>query len=835
MLAGLLASTLPGSALAQETGLADSPGVFLSEIDILYLSALAFVVGTAMLAATFMLRQRAAMAAENEELTAELHKARVEAEARTALLLTGEERLLIYSGSDVPELLGGLSSLPAVPGEAERFLVFADWMPAEAAARLEQSIRLLRESAATFRFSFDLDEERVIEVSGKTLGGLAIVRFTMLEGLAKELSDLKSARNRAQATIETMQALFDQAPLPIWLRDRNGRLAWVNSAYVASVDATSVAETIDQQAEFLSEQDRLRIAKDLAAGNTFKDKISTVVEADRRNFDVVEATGPLGSAGLAIDVTETEQVRMELHQTIESQSETLDQLTTAVARFDEKTRLTYYNAAFQRLFDLTNAYLETEPDHVALLDHLRTKGILPIEKLNRSEMLEQDLAAYRATEPTESMWHLADGRTLRVIAAPQPRGGATWVFEDITEKLELESQVKATVRLQRETIDYLSEAVAVFGSDGRLRLSNPTFAEMWGFDPAYLFTSPRIQTLPETADVEIAEAKSLSGPNDGSGSTGWQLFSEAVTAFEDTGRDTQTGEITLTDGRIFNYGIVPLPNGQTMLSFSNISEARAAELMLRERNDALEQANQLKNDFVQHVNYELRSPLTNIIGFSALLRSAETGPLNERQSEYLDYISSSTSTLLTIVNDILDLATVDAGIMELDLSEVDIAKTVEQAVDGVRDRMESADVHLKVDVREAGERFLADAHRLTQVLFNLLSNAANFAPAGSEVSLRGWRHDGMLTFEVADAGPGIPSDQIDRMFERFEANPSGGRQSGAGLGLSIVKSFVELHQGSVEVSSMPGKGTAVRCHFPLESMPPEQTKRIAGRYEDAAE
>ena len=153
----------------------------------------------------------------------------------------------------------------------------------------------------------------------------------------------------------------------------------------------------------------------------------------------------------------------------------------------------------------------------------------------------------------------------------------------------------------------------------------------------------------------------------------------------------------------------------------------------------------------------------------------------------------------------------------------------------VRDRFEAADLRLSIDLGEAGTSFLADGHRLTQILFNLLSNAANFAPAGSAVGVRAWRRDGMISFEVTDDGPGIATNQVEKIFERFEADPSGGRQSGAGLGLSIVKSFVELHHGHVEVRSTPGSGTAVICHFPLGNLPPDEGSGSSERFWDAAE
>ena len=499
---------------------------------------------------------------------------------------------------------------------------------------------------------------------------------------------------------------------------------------------------------------------------------------------------------------------MELKQTIKSHSETLDHLTTAVARFDDKTQLIYYNSAFQRLFDLAGTYLDTAPDHVAMMDQLRSRGTLPEDRPLR-DVKAEIMAAYRATEPTELLWHLADGRTLRIFASPQPQGGATWVFEDLTEKLELESRLNALVRLQGETLDFLNEAVAVFGQDGKLRLSNPAFGELWGLSDEFLSAKPHIKTLSKTTSTPIRRAE------EGEDGVGWPEFCQAVTAFDEGARTATAGEFVFADGRVASYGIVPLPNGQTMLTFADISDARRAELMLRERNDALEVADRIKTDFVKHVNYELRSPLTNIIGFSALLRSTETGPLTARQSEYLDYISVSTASLMTIVNDILDLASIDAGTMDLEMTDVDIAETAEKAAEAIRDRLKENDIKILVDVAGAGTTLRADEHRVTQILFNLLSNAANFAPAGSTIGLKAVREPGAVAFLVRDVGPGIAPDQIARIFERFESDPVGGRSSGAGLALSIVKRFLELHTGSIDIESSQTRGTTVICRFPV--------------------
>lgn len=772
---------------------------------ILALAVAALFLAGALLIAVWHIRQRTRLIAEADRLRGELADAQGLADIRAGIIAATEQRIVAFAGRDAPEVLGSLPREYEAPREAAAFLSFRDWMPAYDAMALEREIDRLRASAEGFRREVELANGRPLEVAGRTVGALAVVRFTPLSGMREELASLRIERQRTTATIETMQSLFDAAPSPMWLRARSGVLVWVNTAFARSVEAESVDETVDRQVEFFNAQDRASIAQSVSGTGVFRGGLTAVVEGDRRNFDVIEAAGPLGSAGLASDVSGVETVRRELKETLRSHSETLDHLTTAVARFDAKTLLTYYNMEFQKLFDLSETYLDGKPDHVAIMDQLRTRGIMPEDRPLR-DLKDEILAAYRATRPTDALWHLADGRTLRVFASPEPQGGATWVFEDLTEKFQLESRLNSLVRLQGETLDYLKEAVAVFGQDGRLRLSNPTFAEMWGLSRDFLAAKPHIRSFARATPFPLRKGEA--------GAPSWELFANAVTAFDEGARLTESGEFELEDGRTQSYGIVPLPNGQTMLTFSDVSVARQAERMLRERNEALEEADRLKNDFVQHVSYELRSPLTNIIGFSALLRSLDTGPLTERQSEYLDYITTSTRALMTIVNDILDLASIDAGTLQLDLSDVDIARTVEQAIEAVEDRTRQGDIAIATDLAAAGTTFRADGKRVVQILFNLLSNAINFSPAGGAVRLT-VRRDGTDTlFSVADEGPGMSPETVTRAFERFEQNAAGARKSGAGLGLSIVKSFVELHQGEVEITSSAGAGTVVTCRFP---------------------
>ena len=179
-------------------------------------------------------------------------------------------------------------------------------------------------------------------------------------------------------------------------------------------------------------------------------------------------------------------------------------------------------------------------------------------------------------------------------------------------------------------------------------------------------------------------------------------------------------------------------------------------------------------------------------------------------------VTVSTNALLAIINNILDLATIDAGAMTLDLGAVDIRKTMEAAAEGVQDRLVKDAITL--DIRAASDigSFLADGRRIRQILFNLLANAVGFSPPGATITLAAERRPDAVVFAITDNGPGIPPEVQDRVFDWFESHSQGSRHRGAGLGLSIVRSFVELHGGTVTLDSVVGKGTTVECTFPLE-------------------
>jgi signal transduction histidine kinase len=640
-----------------------------------------------------------------------------------------------------------------------------------------------------------------IEADGRVIGGRAVLRLRDVSGIQRDLAELNARHEKLAGEMESLRMLIDAMPSPVWARDLAGALVFANPAFARAVEAKDPADAIVRGTELLSRSAREEASRSRANGAAYAGRVPAIVAGNRRTFDVLDVPTRKGSAGIGIDATEAEAMRGEVRRLIDAHRRTLDQLPTGVATFGADQKLTFYNAAYRSLWDLDAGFLDQAPTDSAVLDQLRAARKLPEEQDFRQWKAALH-EAYRATETVEHLWHLPDGRALRVVTTPNPQGGVTYLFEDTTERLELMRRYGALNRVQGETLDNLAEGVAVFGSDGRLRLHNSSFERMWRLDPDVLAAHPHIETV-------IDRCRPLHG-ND----TLWQKLRSTATAID--GREPLTERIERRDGTVIDLRTVPLPDGATLSTFQDITDTVNVERALIERNEALETADRLKVDFVHHVSYELRSPLTNIIGFAHFLGEPAIGALNPKQSEYLGYITSSTNALLAIINDILDLATIDAGAMTLNLGPVDVRRTMNAAAEGIRDRLVRDGIALDIDAAPDIGSFTADERRIRQILFNLLANAVGFSPAGGTVRLACERHRDAIVFSVTDSGPGIPAEMTDRVFDWFETQSHGSRHRGAGLGLSIVRSFVELHGGKVTLDSTVGRGTTVICTFPLE-------------------
>ncbi|TDJ13927.1 MAG: HAMP domain-containing histidine kinase [Gammaproteobacteria bacterium] len=238
--------------------------------------------------------------------------------------------------------------------------------------------------------------------------------------------------------------------------------------------------------------------------------------------------------------------------------------------------------------------------------------------------------------------------------------------------------------------------------------------------------------------------------------------------------------------------------------------------MAAEAEQRLKELNELKDQHLGIAAHDLRNPLSSIRGMSQMLVEME---LDENtQTSFLQSIYRVSDQMLTLVDNLLDVAVIESGRFDLKITEENISSLVGERIELMAKNAERKEIRLIADLQKVTDS-LFDADRMRQVVDNLLSNAIKFSPSGSVVNVACGQAGRILDITVTDQGPGIPSEDLDRLFDSFEklsAQPTGGEKS-TGLGLSIVKSIVDAHGGEIEVDSEVGRGTTFIVHLPVES------------------
>lgn len=746
------------------------------------------------------IRARRIMTQAREE-TALLKRSLLTAEA----IFKAEPQILIFweHGDELKVVTHTLNSVAGVPKQRADLLKFATWLDDHSAGDLKHGLDGLFAHGHPFTLFLKTIEGGHLEADGRATGSRAVLRLRDVAGAKQDLVRILEQHRRLTREIRVSRALLNTLPISVWLKNEHGEIEWVNQSYTTAVDAANVEEVYDGQLELLESRQRSAVETALQGTRAFSKRMSLLIGGERKAHDVfvVESDGEVAAA--AIDVADIELAKGQLDRQLEALDRTLDRVATPVAMFGRNRKLTFYNEAYQDLWRLDPDWLDNGPSDGEILDRLQELAQLPAVADYR-KWKNQVLSCYQSTSELEDWWQLPDGRMVHVVGAQRPDGGVTYIYDDVSERLALESRYNALIQVQRETIDSLKEGVAAFATDGRLRLFNAAFLSIWRLNRGQMERGPHIDELIAQARVLFDDAEV------------WQSLKEAVTSISYQ-RESASGQMERPDGSVVDFATIPLPDGGTLVTFADVTASRSYERALIERNEALEAADRLKSQFIGHVSYELRTPLTNIIGFNELLMGPFSGSLTERQREYLGDISESSRALLSIIDDILDLATIDAGALELSLEPIAIRPLIETAVEDVKVQPEAESLTFEIATADDVDTFIADEKRVGQILEKILSNAVGFSRPGGTVRVSCWRDDWVVSFAIEDNGVGIPEDAQARVFDRFESHTSGSHHRGAGLGLSIVKSLVELHHGSMTLQSVPDQGTTATVRLPIDA------------------
>lgn len=341
------------------------------------------------------------------------------------------------------------------------------------------------------------------------------------------------------------------------------------------------------------------------------------------------------------------------------------------------------------------------------------------------------------------------------------------------ENARLYAAIQAAKGRLEALLHSTEDAVIVVDEHGRLALYNAAAARAFEFDAEDATGKPFPEVIRNEALLDLFEAP----------------------------REARRGEIPLSDGRVLNAHATPVEGAGTIVVMQDITH--------------LKMLDRLKSEFVASVSHDLRSPLTAVLGYLDLLSRA--GPLNEQQGLYVEQIHHSVRTIITLINDVLDLSRIEAGLDQAKIA-LDVAPLIREVVESFRPQSQVRKQYLTLNVAERLPPILGNPTRLRQAIANLVDNAIKYTAEGGQIEVEASAHDGQVILRVSDTGVGIAPAEQAHIFDRFyRGREVSGKNTGTGLGLSIVRSVVEGHGGRVWVESKAGSGSVFTIVLPTMS------------------
>ncbi|APG62767.1 hypothetical protein LPB140_08175 [Sphingorhabdus lutea] len=696
-------------------------------------------------------------------------------------------------------------------------------------SQLASNINLAQKTAASFSQIIKVSgSERRFMIRGNIAdsqiypNGAALLWLFDATESASQIEKLQDDANNAKAAFRALAGIIEAAPIAAWHRDKQFNLTFVNEAYVKAVGAKNAQQVIEQDIElvepFKGENAVAAAARAMEMNEMVKRTLPTTIYGARRQVEAYDVPlGDVGVAGFAIDVHNLAESQSEFRRFSEAQRELLDNMSAAVAQFDGNGILKFANLPFLRIFSIRAQWLADGPEFDRVLDKMREAGRIP-EVRDFPEWRAQKRKWFQAPEPEEEHWLLQDGLHLRTLAQPVPDGGLILIFEDRTEQAQLSKARDTLLRARTATFDNLFEAVAVFGTDGKLNIWNRQFAEIWGVEEQILASHPRIDEMLQHMGRSLRKSSQIS------------IIGEIIRA-STVHRQQKKTRIEFADKRMFQMATMPLPDGSSLMVMIDISDSIQIEHALTERNAALSEADKVKSQFLANMSYEFRTPLTSIAGFAELLNAGVAGDLTDTGKEYVAAIIESAGRLTDQINMVLDFSQSQAGALPIEYKDIDLHDIIGASMANYSKQAKEKSLNLQYNASQQPLKIKGDAERLRQVFDQLIGNAVQHISENSDIIISSKFMANNVLVEVGDNGPGMsmaaqavafdsvkmPSNDMNMSAHKAKNGQSNGQSNGqrkGGLGLPLAKQLIELHGGKISVKSELGRGTVFSISLP---------------------
>ncbi len=387
-----------------------------------------------------------------------------------------------------------------------------------------------------------------------------------------------------------------------------------------------------------------------------------------------------------------------------------------------------------------------------------------------------------------------DGHVIAIVGAAH----------DLTRQVTAEAERNKTQELYRIMTETASDIIMVHDAQGNCEFASAALGRVLGRTPREVGGQDIVDLIHPDDLAKVMETRQKVARGD-----------MITTTYRLCHADGRYIWFETTMSLVYDEATGKLRQFVTVLR--DVNERKAQELALRAAYEVAEAANRAKSTFLANMSHELRTPLNAIIGFADLMGHEIFGPIdNPRYRDYVSVIHKSGQHLLDLINDILDMAKIEAGKFKLNMEDFNLAETVEECIQTMAEQAASAGVSLNVSLPAEGLTCSADRRAVKQIILNLLSNAVKFTPAGGHVKITALAQDDLIRIEIRDDGIGIAAEDLPRLAKPFEqvCNDPNLAKSGTGLGLALVRALIEHHGGHLKIDSPTQKGTIAIVEFP---------------------
>ena len=624
--------------------------------------------------------------------------------------------------------------------------------------------------------------------------------FTVQE---TEKNDDTHQKSASKIDASELDKILDFLPVYVWQKNRNLQVTYCNEAYAKALEA-SKDYVIANNVKLISASRRgVYVDQSLYSTKPKKNTEHVVINGSRRLLSIEETpfTKDGKSTGVAIDITDKEEIETNFRNYQKHTEEVFNNISVPVAIFDANTILVFANQAIIRMFSVAEVDIYKNYKFADIMNYLLTRGsIIASEDILKYKAKAKELFQ-EVIEPHCTTIHLTNGNVLSVTITPNHSGGLVFVFEDITDKVQLERKVNSVSSIYRKTLDAFSEGAIILESDSKIKIANKVALDLWRREKieAYIgdFFQNSSQLLTADSKIQLMDTSLLA------------MISERV-AF--------SKQLQFLSGETIRCEYMPLPDGLGIMRFVNISDTVNLTKTIEEKKVITEQIDRLKSNLISNISHEMHASIQTIAGFADILCNKYFGELSEQQMEYCYGISNAIKNLSDTIDAVIELANMEAGQMKLSYADARLLKIIQTAISLVNDVAKKQNISISTNFEDPEFDVYLDEKSITKALFYLINHSMQELSSGNKINILVTINNDQGDFEIAikDDGTLLPADELENIQQGLADNSKYNYlEHSLDFGLALANNIVKLHKGALDVQSDEASGNVVICKLPI--------------------